>query len=135
MYSYTLLVGWLVDWLIGWLVDWLISVVHSVTLILLYYVSFYPLLIYIFPFYCLYICWTGQLTVQGYVNHFQLGEYFRQRYIYQMQFLGKNFNSSEMYLRSTGNDSTITLYTYIYIHTYTFNIKLDINITSFHLIW
>jgi len=52
-------------------------------------------------------CSQGQLTVEGYNNHFALGKYFRQRYVTELGFLGVNYNSTAMYLRSTDVDRTI----------------------------
>eukprot|EP00045_Choanoeca_perplexa_P007806 m.71850 g.71850 ORF g.71850 m.71850 type:complete len:516 (+) comp14225_c0_seq2:44-1591(+) len=49
----------------------------------------------------------GQLTTRGMNMHYNVGRYFRQRYIDQLKFVDANFNFRQTYVRSTDVDRTL----------------------------
>ena len=51
--------------------------------------------------------YPGELTVVGQRMHYLLGRHNHERYINQMNFLSKNFNSNEIYILSTNFNRTI----------------------------
>lgn len=49
----------------------------------------------------------GELTVKGMKAHYELGKYFRERYVDQAKLLSPQFNNNEIFVRSTDFDRTL----------------------------